>query len=271
MLSARGLSIAYDCHDPPIETMGMLYGQGPIGKLLTASVSAADILLRTCVGAVLSVSPGVDATLRRHGWRMPIFRFYNTHAIEASVVRTSGSARLRSVAGWCDARILIYIGGIQPGIRGIEVQMEAVSLARRAGQNVKFAAFGWGESAVFLALAKRLGISDHVRFSGPVPREEIPSLLGEATFAALSVVPFALPSKLFEYIASGLRVVCASEMGDAIALCRDYISVYDGTALSLASALCVEEVQRAVPEAAAAFIASLSQENRDSVARILGI
>jgi colanic acid biosynthesis glycosyl transferase WcaI len=60
--------------------------------------------------------------------------------------------------------------------------------------------------------AADLGVEDRVRFEGVVPREEIPGLLTEATIGIAPILDsdemaYAMPTKLYEYMASGLPTV----------------------------------------------------------------
>lgn len=60
--------------------------------------------------------------------------------------------------------------------------------------------------------AADLGVQDSVDFEGLVPREEVPSLLTEATIGIAPIrdteeMAYAMPTKLYEYMASGLPTV----------------------------------------------------------------
>jgi colanic acid biosynthesis glycosyl transferase WcaI len=61
-------------------------------------------------------------------------------------------------------------------------------------------------------LSEDLGVTDRVVFEGTVPREEIPSLLRTATIGITPLkstdeLAYAMPTKLYEYMASGLPVL----------------------------------------------------------------
>jgi len=61
-------------------------------------------------------------------------------------------------------------------------------------------------------LTTELGVEDRVEFYGVVPREEIPELLGDATIGIAPLqdseeFAYAMPTKLYEYMASGLPSV----------------------------------------------------------------
>lgn len=61
-------------------------------------------------------------------------------------------------------------------------------------------------------LTAELGLEDRVEFYGLVPREEVPTLLGDATIGIAPLeeseeLAYAMPTKLYEYMASGLPSV----------------------------------------------------------------
>ena len=61
-------------------------------------------------------------------------------------------------------------------------------------------------------LTVNLGLEDHIEFHGPVPREEVPTLLNEATVGIAPLkrtdeLAYAIPTKAYEYLAAGLPTV----------------------------------------------------------------
>ena len=62
------------------------------------------------------------------------------------------------------------------------------------------------------ALATRLGISPCVRFTGVVPRDQVPAYVAAFDIALQpAVVPYASPLKLFEYLALGKAIVAPAQ------------------------------------------------------------
>lgn len=64
--------------------------------------------------------------------------------------------------------------------------------------------------------ARELGVADRVEFTGFIPREQVPELLSLATvgiapIAADESLRYAVPTKLYEYMACGLPVVAVGE------------------------------------------------------------
>lgn len=261
-IARLGVPLAYDCHDPPIETLPLLFDRGVFSKSLGALVKALDPMLRRTVRCVLSVSPGVDRLLQEHGWHMPIYRYYNSHSAKKFKNNTDRSYQvLRSRAGWSSSTIIIYVGALQPGLRGIEDQLVGVAKARFAGCDAKFASFGGGDARSFVRLAHDLGIAEHVFFSPPIDQGRLPAVLAESNAAVLATLPFALPSKLFEYVAAGLTILCSEETRDVCALGGDLVLPYSNGSAGLASAIC--HIQKKEPDAnrIATFLDKCEREN----------
>lgn len=68
------------------------------------------------------------------------------------------------------------------------------------------------------AEVRRLGLQDHVTFTGRVPPEDIPAYMTQATvgvlpFLADGYMRYVVPNKLFDYVAHGVPVVAADLPG----------------------------------------------------------
>jgi glycosyltransferase involved in cell wall biosynthesis len=109
--------------------------------------------------------------------------------------------------------VLIYTGTIghaQP----LEVCMEAVAAL---DVPLRFRVVGDGDLREDLQRRVReLGVDDKVEFTGFVPRKTIPELLSRATvgiapIAADESLRYAVPTKLYEYMACGLPVITVGE------------------------------------------------------------
>ena len=105
---------------------------------------------------------------------------------------------------------LIYTGNL-----GIAQDLESCirAIPHLAHENVCFRIVGSGDKETDLkALTADLGITDNVVFTGVVPRDEIPRLLRESTIGLAPIkrsdqLAYAIPTKLYEYMASGLPTV----------------------------------------------------------------
>lgn len=265
-----GVHVIYDCQDPPVETTALLHDRGLRSRIIRTTVALFDPLLAANVDAVLSVSPGVDALLRARGWKCPLYRFYNyTPLRNGDTDSQVGIAAyehklLRLRPGWEESTILVYSGGLQPSIRGIEEQIRAVAIAREFGANVKFAAFGWGSPEPFEEYAQELGIGDHIYFGAPISALEMRARLRESTCTAMATLPFALPTKLFEYLECGLSVFCSSETTDVLNLCGSLVQRYEGT-VELGKLLAALSTKPSSSEAVESLLQRLEAENRTSV------
>ena len=118
---------------------------------------------------------------------------------------------------------LVYAGAHGPA-NGLDTVLDAAALLR--DQRVRFLLVGDGPSKAALeARAAREQLSN-VQFCDPIPKTAMPELLASA-HAGLMVLRdaplFAFgvsPNKLFDYLASGLPVVC-NVPGDVAAMVRD--------------------------------------------------
>ena len=119
-----------------------------------------------------------------------------------------GRERLRAQPG---EEVVLYLGahGIS---HGLDTVLDAAALL--AGQPVRVALVGEGaERAALVARVEREGLGNVTMLPG-VPRDEVPELLAAADIALVPLrdVPlFAtfIPSKIFEYLASGTPVIGA--------------------------------------------------------------
>jgi glycosyltransferase involved in cell wall biosynthesis len=143
-------------------------------------------------------------------------------------------SELRRAAGVdADAPLALYVGGLGPG-RGIELLVRG---ARSFG-DVQLALLGPardGFVAELEALATANGVADRVHVLPPVPVREVRHW---AASADVGLVPypntclnhyFSLPTKLFDYLSSGLPVA-VSDLPELGALVRRYDvgEVFDG-------------------------------------------
>lgn len=109
-----------------------------------------------------------------------------------------------------DTDVIIYTGNL-----GSAQDLESFirAMTHLESEDVVLRLVGGGDRKSQLrALARQLSVQDSVEFVEPVPREEVPSLLCEATvgIAPLKNSPeleYAIPTKVYEYLACGLPVV----------------------------------------------------------------
>jgi glycosyltransferase involved in cell wall biosynthesis len=104
---------------------------------------------------------------------------------------------------------LVFIGNLTRE-KGIEELLQALT----GTPNVRLTIYGGGgEQAAFIALAKKLKLSNRVTFAGQVSSEELAKTLPEFTAGVAlyqpsqSYVHFSDPLKVKEYLAAGLPVI----------------------------------------------------------------
>lgn len=87
------------------------------------------------------------------------------------------------------------------------------AMSRLSTENVTLRLVGSGDMETELReLVDALDVGDQVEFAGVVPREEVPGLLREATIGIAPLrdtanLAYAMPTKVYEYMASGLPTV----------------------------------------------------------------
>ena len=121
--------------------------------------------------------------------------------------RAEAKARL----GLDDRLVLGFVGFVRDW-HGLDKVLDWLA-ARRGAREVQFVVVGDGPARAGLeAQAGELGISDRVRFTGLVAREEIPGWVAAFDIALQpAVVEYASPLKLFEYLALGCAVVAPGQ------------------------------------------------------------
>ena len=235
-LAAARCPIVYDCLDPAVEFMRNAYGKSSLNAIVQPYLRFSERVLDRFAKSTWSVSPGLDALLRGRGWRGTIRRFYNVH--NTAQLGTPGASALRRQPGWERACILVYAGALQPRFRGIETQLEAVARVRARGIDLRFVVLGSsGSDEPFRAHARDLEIEDFVQFLPAVAPNELADILRDCDVAVSNSLGYALPSKIFEYIRNGVRLISIDDGNDVNALCGAFVELYDGSLESLVTGL----------------------------------
>lgn len=124
------------------------------------------------------------------------------------------------------ARVL-SVGRLEPE-KGHDVGLRALHrlLRREPGLPIKYVIVGAGRlGPELIRLAKRLGLSEHVRFMGALNREDVVRELGKADVFLLSSRAEVLPMVLMEAQATGLPVI-ATDVGAVAELVEDGVTGY---------------------------------------------
>jgi glycosyltransferase involved in cell wall biosynthesis len=126
---------------------------------------------------------------------------------------------VRKRFGW-EGKFLVVYSGTLGWVRPLETVIEA---ARQLADqpSIHFVFVGDGQKREALEHMVRDYGLNNVSFTGPQPLESIPYFLkaGDVLVESLKEVPvakLAMPSKLYEYMASGRPVIFGSRQGEAI-------------------------------------------------------
>ncbi len=108
-----------------------------------------------------------------------------------------------------DVPILLYQGSIQEN-RGIEPAIDAITLL----DDAVLVVVGYGyHRPVLEAEVRKRGLTDRVKFFGPIPNDELLGWTAAADIGLCNIVNSSLsyytslPNKLFEYIIAGIAVI----------------------------------------------------------------
>ena len=239
-LRAIGTRVIYFCADPPIEMIKLRALNSAIKWLLVWWLRLSQPIIDRFVDSTLSVSPGLDALMRNTGWKGKIRRFYNVH--HTNIHGRAEESNFRRNLRWEDDVVVVYAGAYQKNFRGIEHQLRAVALARSMGASIKFLGIGYFEAAYYYPdyfpdLAKSLGLEHHSAFYASQDAQTLSHYLADSDAAVSNSLPWALPSKIFEYINNGVEIISIQGDNDVNKLCDGFVTLYDGSTEDLARAL----------------------------------
>jgi glycosyltransferase involved in cell wall biosynthesis len=201
-----GGRLLYDSHELFSERIAVSSAARPFWRAL-------ERWLAPRADAVVTVGDGVAAELAR---RYRIASPAVVRNLPASAPDAAGDASpLRPALGLpAEARIALYLGGLQPG-RGLE---RLVDVAARLDDGDVVVLMGPGHPEYVAGLrerAARAGAAEQVVLAPAVPTEDVVTWaagadVGLALIQNVSLSYFlSLPNKLFEYVAAGLPVVAS--------------------------------------------------------------
>jgi glycosyltransferase involved in cell wall biosynthesis len=181
----------------------------------------------------------------------------------------------KSALGWSGMLVLGFTGFVRDwhGVDRVVQWMAGPS----APAHARLLVVGDGPARADLeALAQSLGVSGRVRFTGVVPRSEVPGYVAAFDIALQpAVVPYASPLKLFEYLALGRAVVAPREPNLEEVLTDGtnallFDSTVPGSLQAALDALCNDAVLRAhIAAGAARTIADLGLTWKANAARVV--
>lgn len=249
-----GARILFDIHDLSTDMFHMRFGARAYTKL-------ADVLLRRVERLALRMADVVTTVHKPYAAVLSA----RVPAVEPIVVMNTLDEELlpeRELPAGSRCEV-VYHGTLTPSY-GADILLEAFAELWRQNNGLSLALLGDGDARQpLIDRSHEFGISRSVTFSqGYLPHREVLARIAGATVGVIPNRPselnrFALSSKLFEYVAMGIPVVCAD-----LETLRGHFSDSEvrffraGSASSLADAL-RESLQN--PEAAHARAANARQ------------
>jgi glycosyltransferase involved in cell wall biosynthesis len=203
-----GAKVVFDIHDLSPD-MFMMRFDNPAGGILDRALTLVERFAAYASDAVLTVHEPYRQELARHG--VPVEK--------VSVVLNSLDENLLAPQSNPSAEVegfrVVYHGTITPHY-GVELLVEAAARARGAIPDLRLELYGAGDALPrILERAHLLGL-DGLLTVVPrlLPQRDVLKAIG---FASVGVIPnlpvrlnrFALPTKLFEYVALGIPAVVA--------------------------------------------------------------
>lgn len=272
LLRAAGIRVIFDCQDPVLRMLGLLFGRSLPMRVALAWVAISQRLLDAAVSATFAAGPSLERMLRDEGWRGPILRVLNVHG--SGDAADAADPSVRSRRGWENAKIVVYAGGLQRW-RGLDMQIEAVALARARGADVRLMLVGFGDRAGCERYARECGLAaDSAVVLDPVQPAQLYAVLAACDFAVSSEdVRYGMQSKIFDYLANGVRVLSIDDGRDINQYFGEFFRYFDGSADGLANLLIELDgrMTQAERDAARSRLNDLCEQSRANVRRAFGV
>lgn len=163
---------------------------------ITVTTESLEETLQETYGETL----GMKTIILPNGVDVERFQSEREPAAESSV--TDGTEQDGS-----ERQTIIYTGNLGSA-QDLEAVIRAMPHLSTEGAVLRLVGSGDVESEL-RALTRELDLEDRVEFYGLVPRTDVPALLGEATIGVAPLkdteeLAYAMPTKVYEYMASGL-------------------------------------------------------------------
>lgn len=255
--------IIYDMQDPVPESFVALFRARFPNFFIALGhrwLMLSEAIICRLASIVCVVSPGMRSmVLARHNIGHKVFLFPNAHSIHPS-----------NAARFVEPTI-VFAGGLQPLFRGLETQVDALTLA--AARRFRLLIAGEGRREWLDSRIARKGVEQRVKILGFLQPAEVRQLWAQSHLLVIENLAYGLPSKLFEAVAAGVVIVSPSASTDVNAVLGDGAVTFDGSAAGLAEALdvawreldTVREKQRRNTEA---FLGAVELERRALGVRI---
>jgi glycosyltransferase involved in cell wall biosynthesis len=183
---------------------------------------------------VVVLAEGLKTTIAEHGIHEDQISFLPNGAEPSDFARPAPRDELR---GRFDLTGLVFVyAGAHGPANGLELVLDAADRVQESLPGVSFLLVGDGLSKLDLVRESHERQLQNVRFMDPIPKEDMPALLGAADVGlhVLADVPLfrygVSPNKLFDYMAAGLPVLTnvPGEVADFIAKARGGLSTAPG-------------------------------------------
>ena len=201
-----GAKIVLDIHDPVAELLACVQGR-ELPRWLRRIAAVEERISMSFADALITVNESMRQRLAAMS-RLPVTVVMNLPDPAVFAERQAPPGR---GAGQC----LVYTGTISHRF-GLDLVVRALSRLAAEFPLLRFRIIGEGPAVEsVLRLAEDEGVADRVEFLGLVPNHEIPALVDDAVGGISAQRADAFGSLVFstkvaEYIALGLPVVCAA-------------------------------------------------------------
>jgi glycosyltransferase involved in cell wall biosynthesis len=160
-----------------------------------------------CADQVLPVTQVLAQTLAQQGVPAARITVIPNGINEALFAAAPAPAQAKAALGYADELVLGFTGFVRDW-HGVDRVLQWMATAA-APANAHLLVVGDGPARAALeALAQRLNLTQRVRFTGLVPRADVPAHVAAFDIALQpAVTAYASPLKLFEYLALGKAIV----------------------------------------------------------------
>jgi glycosyltransferase involved in cell wall biosynthesis len=210
MREAAGVPFAYDVRG--FSELTWAVRKGADEAEMMALRRAAETRCMAAADVVTTLSETMRAEIVGRG--VPADRVVVTpHAVDVTAWRTVTRDPALARRLDLEERTVVGIVSSLVGYEGVHTLLEAIALARREEPAIAGLVVGDGDALVSLrSQAERLGVGDHVRFTGRLPHAEVPPYYGLIDVFACPrddhrVCRLVTPLKPFEAMAAGCCLV----------------------------------------------------------------
>lgn len=170
------------------------------------------------VDLVISPSPGMEKILRQYGVESPIEVVPNGVELDRF---HKAKPLLRADFGFSEDDILLVFSGRIAPEKNLEFLFRSFAGVSQVFPNIYLLIIGGGQKEHVenvKSLAKELGVSDRVRFTGMIPYDDLPSYLAICDAFVTASVSEVHPLSVIEGMATGLPVlgIHSPGVGDSI-------------------------------------------------------